>query len=96
VDERTLRQLRWGDWPGQNSNYGWLNGGRVRVAMPDLEFEQMLPIYANARVARLIHQEGFDGIAGKPFLDQFHWSNGTGGELCLESWAQFRQRQQED
>jgi hypothetical protein len=40
----------------------------------------------------MMRKEGFDGIAGKPFLDLSHWSNGEGGEFCLESWEQFRTR----
>jgi hypothetical protein len=96
LSSRDLARLAWREHPGEMSNYGWLTGGVVRIAMPELECQEWLPAYANARVARLMQEEGFDGIAGKPFLDQFHWSNGAGGELCLESWTQFRQRQRED
>ncbi len=64
----------------------------ARVLLPEVEFDQQLPAYANNRVVRLIREEGFDGIAGKPFLDQSHFDNGDGGELCLESWAQYRAR----
>jgi len=93
LDERTLRRVRWGDRPGEMSNYGWLVGAAVQVVMPELELDEKLVGYGQNRVARLVRQEGFDGVAGKPFLDLFHWSNGEGGEFCLESWKQFRARQ---
>ena len=62
----------------------------VRVVMPEVEFDQYLPAYANSRVVQITHDEGFDGLAGKPFLDYFHFDNGNGGALCLESWEQYR------
>jgi len=92
LDHRTLRQIWHRDRPGQRSNYGWLTGALVRVVMPELDFDQQLLAYGNDYVARMMRKEGFDGIAGKPFLDLFHWSNGEGGEFCLESWAQFQAR----
>jgi len=54
-----------------------------------VEFDKKVSAYSNPSLIRMVKGEGFDGIAGKPFLDKFHWENGTGGELCLESWSQF-------
>jgi len=82
----------WGFAASKQSNYGRLEGYSVRVTLPELDFDERLPAYANARALRMATEEGFDGIAGKPFLDYFHWGNGDGGELCLESWAQYRAR----
>jgi len=90
LDEPTLRQLRRQRVPSQPSNYGWLTGCTVRVVMPEFNLAPQLPAYTNARIIRMMRAEGLDGIAGKPFLDLFHWSNGHGGEFCLESWAQYR------
>lgn len=36
--------------------------------------------------------DGFDDIAGKPFLDCFHWCNGNGAEPWMESYAQYPER----
>jgi len=55
----------------------------VRVGIPALRFDQVIPVYASIRVANFVASEGFDGLAGKPFLDLFRWSNGNGGEFCL-------------
>lgn len=82
----------WGLEKSQPSNYGLLRGYSVRVVLPEMDFDERLPAYANARALRIAADEGFDGIAGKPFLDRFHVDNGNGGELCLESWAQYRAR----
>jgi len=81
---------KWGaDKP---SNFGWLTGYVVRVVFPELEFDDEVPAYANGVAVRIARDDGFDGIAGKPFLDNFHYSNGKGGEFCLESWEQYRER----
>lgn len=58
-------------------------GGLAIVGIPILAFRQVVPIYANNRVANFVASEGFDGLAGNPFLDLFRWSNGNGGELCM-------------
>jgi len=92
LDERILRAMmaKWGaDKP---SNFGWLTGYVVRVVFPELEFDDEVPAYANGVAVRIARDDGFDGIAGKPFLDNFHYSNGKGGEFCLESWEQYRER----
>jgi hypothetical protein len=93
LDERTLSRIQWYEAAGKPSNYGWLKGGVVRAVMPELEFDRQLHAYALTSLVRMLRNEGFDGIAGKPFLDLFHWSNGEGGEFCLESWAQIRTHQ---
>ena len=90
VSPQRLRQIRRGDRPDETSNYGTLTGGLVRAVMPELGFDQRLIAYANDAVARMVRKEGFDGIAGKPFLDLFHWSNGRGGEFCLTNWDCLR------
>jgi len=92
IDARTLHRLRWREESSQQSNYGQLEGAIMRVVMPEVEFDQHLPAYASSRVVRMTRAEGFDGLAGKPFLDCFHFDNGNGGEFCLESWAQYRAR----
>jgi hypothetical protein len=92
LDERTLERFLWRSSEGRPSNFGWLTGYVVRVVMPEVEFDGQVRAYANRRAVRIARDDGFDGIAGKPFLDQFHFDNGEGGELCLESWAQYRAR----
>ncbi|MBM3239889.1 hypothetical protein FJZ31_26695 [Candidatus Poribacteria bacterium] len=92
IDPRTLHRIQWREEKSQLSNYGWLEGAIVRTVMPEVEFDQFLLAYANRRVVQIARKEGFDGLAGKPFLDHFHFHNGNGGELCLESWAQYRMR----
>jgi hypothetical protein len=92
VDAQTLKSVKWRGSADQSSNYGWLQGAFVRVVIPALEFAEEMPAYSNPRIVRLMREEGFDGLVGKPFLDRFHWGNGDGGEFCLESWAQYRKR----
>jgi hypothetical protein len=82
----------WNVAEGKPSNFGWLSGYVVRVVMPEIDFDRQVPAYANSGVVRIARAEGFDGIAGKPFLDYFHFNNGNGGEFCLESWEQYRAR----
>lgn len=92
LDERTLRGLM-ADWgTDKPSNFGWLTGYVVRVVMPDLEFDDEVPAYVNRVAVRIARDDGFAGIAGKPFIDHFHWSNGDGGKMCIESWEQYRER----
>lgn len=87
LDERLLRRLKCREVEGRTSNFGWLSGYMVRAAIPELHFDHQVRAYGNVRAVRIARDEGFDGIAGKPFFDHFHWSNGDGGELCMESWG---------
>ncbi|MBI3923268.1 MAG: hypothetical protein HY318_17740 [Armatimonadetes bacterium] len=90
--ERLLQQMMVDTARPKASNFGWLTGYVVRILMPELGFDHRVCAYSNPRALRIASEEGFDGIAGKPFLDNFHYSNGEGGEFCLESWAQYRDR----
>lgn len=92
VERGILQRFRWSDEPSKPSNFGWLEGGLVRVSMPELEFVHSVRAYSNTRAVHIARDEGFDGIAGKPFLDYFHWNNGDGGQMCIESWQQYRER----
>lgn len=92
LGERLLQQMMVETARPKASNFGWLRGYVVRIVIPELDFDHRVRAYANPRALRIASEEGFDGIAGKPFLDNFHYSNGEGGEFCLESWEQYRER----
>lgn len=53
IDARTLHRMRWREESRQPSNYGWLEGAMVRVVMPEVEFDQYLPAYANSHLVRI-------------------------------------------
>ena len=66
----------------------------VRMVLPELDFDRQVRVYANIAAVRIARDDGFDGIAGKPFIDYFHSNNDNGGVFCLESWSQFRARRE--
>lgn len=92
LSERSLRQFVWNAAAGIPTNFGWVPGHVVRVVLPALGFDRRLLAYASDSAAKIARADGFAGIAGKAFLDSFHWSNGKGGELCLQTWETYRPR----
>jgi len=91
--ERLVQRLSLHMAKGIETNFGWLWGHAVDVAIPELSFGRTLTAHGSDRVFRIARDEGFDGIAGKALIDHFHWSNGSGGELCLETWEGYRARE---
>lgn len=70
VDEKTLQTMRWRESLGVDSNFGSLAGGWLRVAVPEISFEQKLLCHGNDVVVSVVKRSDskFDGLIGLPFL----------------------------
>ena len=73
-----------GGAPSIGSPWGMLFGAWVEVSVPELHFKKRVVAYANDVIASSVQAEGFDGLAGLKFLDEFVYS-GDGTQFCLET-----------
>ena len=70
-----MAELKWDDVAAANSNFGLLDGGWIRVAMPELGLDQDLVGYSNDAVANAAKRSDpdFEGVVGLPFLRLFEF-----------------------
>lgn len=70
VSLQVLQQLNVGLAPGMNTNFGPLDGGWLRVQIPELAFDESVLAYGSdavAEAAQASHGD-FAGLAGLPLL----------------------------
>jgi hypothetical protein len=75
VGESMLRRFVRGDLENIESNFGDLRGAWLRLAIPHLGFERLVPGYGSDAVeeaARASHEE-LAGLVGLPLLRQFDY-----------------------
>jgi hypothetical protein len=70
VGADVMRQFNLGIAPGMNTNFGPLDGGWLRVQIPDIGFDDVILAYSSdaiLQVAKASHPD-FDGLVGLPLL----------------------------
>jgi hypothetical protein len=65
-----LNKLCWRQSPTAESNFGTLEGGWLRLVVPELGFDQKIVGYANDAVVNVVRRSdpGFGGLVGLPLL----------------------------
>lgn len=88
VDSMTMQSLRWRDSVITDSNFGILEGGWLRIAIPELALDVRTLGYANDSIVNVVkrsHPE-FAGLVGLPFLRMVEYG-GDGGWFWIRSSA---------
>jgi hypothetical protein len=80
VDMATMRSLRWRASVGTESNFGPLEGGWLRIAVPELGFDVKTLGYANDSVVKTVKRSdpGFGGLVGLPLLRMLEYGGDAG------------------
>ena len=81
---KDLQEISLGGAPSLSSPWGRLLGAWVTASVPELHFTNCVVAYANDVLASFAQTEGFDGLVGLKFLDEFVYS-GDGTQFCLET-----------
>jgi hypothetical protein len=70
IDSRTMAQFRHGDCASLTSNFGQLDGGWLRVVVPEAMLDQMMVGFSSDIVAGTARQDSpdFQGLIGLPLL----------------------------
>jgi hypothetical protein len=70
IGVESMRQLKRGDGPDLNTNFGPLHGGWVQVLIPELGFDRYVLGYASdvVQAAARASSPDFEGLAGLPLL----------------------------
>jgi hypothetical protein len=80
VDTATMQALRWRESVRTNSNFGPLEGGWVRIAIPALGFDVKVLGHANDSVVDVVKRSdpGFGGLVGLPLLRMLEYGGDDG------------------
>jgi hypothetical protein len=80
MDATTMQSLRWRESVSTDSNFGPLEGGWLRIAIPELGFDVKTLGYANDSVVKVVKRSdpGFGGLVGLPLLRMLEYG-GDGG-----------------
>lgn len=86
IDSATMRSLRWRESIITDSNFGPLEGGWLRIAMPELAFDVRTLGYANDSVVNAVQRSDpeFAGLVGLPLLRMVEYG-GDGGWFWVRS-----------
>ena len=70
IDAATMQSLRWRVSISTDSNFGRLDGGWLRIAIPELGFDVKTLGHANNSIVNTVKRSdpGFDGLVGLPLL----------------------------
>lgn len=88
IDLATMRSQRWRESLVTDSNFGPLEGGWLRIAIPELAFDVRTLGYANDSVVNVVQRSDpeFAGLVGLPFLRMFEYG-GDQGRFWIRSSA---------
>jgi hypothetical protein len=88
IDTATMQSLRWRESIRTDSNFGPLEGGWLRIAIPELGFDVKTLGYANDSVVKVVRRSdpGFRGLVGLPLLRMIEYG-GDGGQFWIRSSA---------
>jgi hypothetical protein len=80
IDLGTMETLRWRDSGSARSNFGSLEGGWLRVAIPELGFDEKTLGYANDSVVSVVKRSeaNFAGLVGLPLLRMLEYGGNDG------------------
>lgn len=70
IDAATMQSLRWRESIGTGSNFGPLEGGWLRITIPDIGLDLKTVGHANDAVVQVVKRSDpkFSGLAGLPLL----------------------------
>jgi len=90
IDTASMRSLRWRESIVTDSNFGPLEGGWLRIAIPELAFDVKTLGYANDAVVKVVKRSdpGFAGLVGLPFLRMLNYG-GDGGWFWIRPLAEL-------
>lgn len=88
IDTATMESVRWRESIRTGSNFGPLEGGWVRILIPELGFDVKTLGYANDSVVDVVRRSdpGFGGLVGLPLLRMMEYG-GDGGRFWIRSSA---------
>ena len=88
IDMATMQSLRWRESIRAESNFGPLEGGWLRIAIPELGFDVKTLGYGNDSVVNIVRRSdpGFMGLVGLPLLRMVKYG-GDGGRFWIRSSA---------
>jgi hypothetical protein len=80
IGAATMQSLRWRDSGSAKSNFGALEGGWLRVAIPELGFDVRTLGYANDSVVNVVRRSDpeFAGLIGLPLLRMLEYGGNDG------------------
>lgn len=80
IDTPTMQFLRWRGSMLTESNFGPLEGGWLRIAVPELALDVKTLGFANNSVVRIVQRShpGFAGLVGLPFLRMVEYGGDRG------------------
>jgi hypothetical protein len=86
IDTVTMQSLRWRESISTGSNFGPLDAGWLRVAIPELAFDVKTLGYANDSVVNVVKRSApeFAGLVGLPLLRMAEYG-GNGGSFWIRS-----------
>ena len=89
IDAEMMQTMRWRESSSAQSNFGSLDGGWLRVAIPELEFDVKLLGHANDSVVDVARRSDakFVGLAGLPLLRMLEYG-GNGGFFRIRPLAE--------
>ena len=80
VDTETMQSLRLRESTSTESNFGSLDGGWLRIAIPELAFDVRTLGYANDSVVNVVKRSDFRfaGLVGLPLLRMVQYGGDSG------------------
>ena len=80
VDMETMRSLQWRVSTSTDSNFGSLEGGWLRLAIPELSFDVKTLCYANDSVVTVVKRSNPNsaGLIGLPLLRMLEYGGDRG------------------
>ncbi|MGA2616749.1 MAG: hypothetical protein ABSF26_04010 [Thermoguttaceae bacterium] len=86
-----MQALRWRESIRTDSNFGPLEGGWVRIVIPELGFDVKTLGYGNDSVVKVVKRSdtGFGGLVGLPLLQMLEYG-GDDGRFWVRSSAKRR------
>lgn len=91
IDTATMDSLRWRESVRTDSNFGSLEGGWLRIVIPELGFDIKTLGYANDPIVNVVRRSDaeFGGLVGLPLLRMVEYG-GDAGWFWIRSSAKRR------
>ncbi len=91
VDTATMQALRWRESIRTDSNFGPLEGGWLRIVIPELAFDVKTLGYGNDSVVNVVKRSDpeFGGLVGLPLLRMLEYG-GDAGRFWVRSSSKRR------
>lgn len=80
IDTATMQSLRWRESIRTDSNFGPLEAGWLRIAIPELGFDVKTLCYANDSIVNVVKRSDprFGGLVGLPLLRMLEYGGNAG------------------